>query len=143
MPTKLHTLFALLTLALCPLMVRADHDDDDGKNDDRHKGWVQLGSQQVDFRTEEDTIQVGKSEGRFTKIRIEVEDGDLVMEDIRVHFANGDTFKPEVKHNFKEGDRTRDIDLPGDARHITKVNFRYHSERNKDKATVVLYGKEK
>ena len=69
--------------------------------------------------------------------------GDLIMENIRVHFANGDDFEPQVKHEFKEGDRTRDIDLPGGERHITKVDFHYRSERKGDKATVVLYGKEK
>jgi hypothetical protein len=146
MLTKLFTPFTLLTvLTLCVSPALADHDDDDdgGNDNDRNKGWVKLGEQQVDFKSEEDTIQVGKSEGRFTKIRIEVDDGDLVMEKIRVHFANGDTFAPEVKHKFKEGDRTRDIDLPGDERHITKVTFRYHSERGGDKATVKLYGREK
>ena len=50
------------------------------------------------------TIEVGKSEGKFTHIRFKVEDGDLLMEKIVVTFGNGDKFEPDytrLNHDAK------------------------------------------
>jgi hypothetical protein len=105
--------------------------------------WVELGSRKVDFKGEHDTIEVGKSEGKFTKLRLKVEDGDLIMEKIRVTFANGEKFEPETRADFKEGSRSHEFDLPGKARTIKKIDFDYRSERKRDKATIIVYGKEK
>jgi hypothetical protein len=107
------------------------------------RDWVELGSRKVDFKGEHDIIEVGKSEGKFTKLRFKVEDGDLRMEKIKVTFANGEKFEPETKAEFKEGSRSHEIDLPGSARTIKKIDFDYRSERKREPATIVVYGKEK
>ena len=107
------------------------------------KDWVELGSRKVDFKGEHDTIEVGKSEGKFTKLRLKVEDGDLRMEKIKVTFANGEKFEPDTRAEFKEGSRSHEIDLPGNARAIKKIDFDYRSERRREPATIVVYGKEK
>jgi hypothetical protein len=105
--------------------------------------WVELGSRKVDFKGQHDTIDVGKSEGKFTKLRFKVEDADLRMEKIKVTFANGEKFEPETSADFKEGSRSHEIDLPGNARTIKKIDFDYRSERRREPATIVVYGKEK
>jgi hypothetical protein len=105
--------------------------------------WVELGSRKVDFKGQHDTIDVGKSEGKFTKLRFKVEDADLRMEKIKVTFANGEKFEPETAADFKEGSRSHEIDLPGNARSIKKIDFDYRSERRREPATIVVYGKEK
>ena len=125
-------LFALpLLAAILVVPVRADDDS----------GWEVLGKRQVDYAADKDTIEVTASEGVFTAIRIKVEDGNLEMHDIRVTFGNGDKFEPDVRVNFKEDTRSRDIDLPGEARVIKKVEFKYDSKRRKGKAEVKLLGK--
>ena len=112
---------------------------------DEDAGWVKLGSRTVDYKTDHDAIDVGKSEGKFTAIRFKVEDGDLLMEKIKVTFGNGDTFEPTTRLEFKEGTRSHNIDLPAKVhgRVITKVDFIYRSEHKRDKATIVLYAREK
>jgi len=104
--------------------------------------WVELGSRQVDFKTDHDTVEVGKSEGRFTALRVDVADGDLVMEKMKVTFGDGSTFEPKTKLEFKEGQTSQTIDLPGKSHVIKHVDFTYHSKHKREKAMVMLYGKE-
>lgn len=105
--------------------------------------WVELASYKVDFKKDKEVIDVGKSEGRFTKVRFEVKNGDLVMDKVKITFGDGDTFEPDTKVEFKEGSRSRDIDLPGKSRVIKRVEFICRSEKKHEPATLVLYGKEK
>ncbi|MCC6575553.1 MAG: hypothetical protein IT462_17375 [Planctomycetes bacterium] len=109
---------------------------------DRFSGWKHLGSRQVNFGGDKDTIEVGGDEGAFTSIKVEVENGELEFYDIKVTFGNGDTHSPDVRLHFKDDTRTRDIDLPGKARVIKKIEFKYKSTKGAEgKATVNLYGK--
>jgi hypothetical protein len=133
---SLTALFALAAWIAAPLAVAKDKDKDEDK------GWVELGSRKVDFKGDHDTIDVGKHEGKFTAIRLKVEDGDMVLEKIKVTFGDGSTFEPETRAEFKEGSRSHAIDLPKKDRVIKKVDFTYRSERRREPATIVLSGKE-
>jgi hypothetical protein len=104
--------------------------------------WVELGSREVDFKSEHDTVEVGKAEGRFTALRIDVADGDLVMEKMRVTFGDGSTFEPKTRAEFKPGQTSQTIDLPNKSHVIKRVDFSYHSRGKHEKATVMLFGKE-
>jgi hypothetical protein len=104
--------------------------------------WVELGSRQVDFKSDHDTVEVGKAEGRFTALRIDVADGDLVMEKMKVTFGDGSTFEPKTRVEFKQGQTSQTIDLPNKSHVIKRVDFSYHSKGKHDKATVMLYGRE-
>jgi len=112
---------------------------------DEHGKWMKLGTRTVDFKVDHDTIDVGKAEGRFTHIRLNVEKGDLLMEKIKVTFGNGDTFEPKMRLEFKEGTRSHSIELPAhkEGRLIKKVDFVYRSEHKRDPATIVLFAQEK
>jgi hypothetical protein len=105
-------------------------------------GWVKLGERKVDFKGDHDVIEVGRSEGKFTKLRIRVVEGDMELYKMKVTFEHGDPYEPSTRHEFKEGERSHDIDLPGDARTVKKVEFYYKSEHRRDPAVVELVGKE-
>jgi hypothetical protein len=105
--------------------------------------WVKLTSYTVDYKKDKEVVEVGKSEGKFTHVRFEVKNGNLIMEKVKITFHDGETFEPDTKLEFKAGQESRDIDLPGKARIIQKVEFVCHSEKKHEPATLVLYGKEK
>src|SRR5580698_5982708 len=106
------------------------------------EGWERLGTRSVEFRGDQDTIVVGRREGRFRAILIEVTNGAIEMDNVRVVFGNGAAFSPRTRLVFNEGERSRAIDLPGDARLIRSVTFSYRSLRSGEgRATVVLYGR--
>jgi hypothetical protein len=103
-------------------------------------GWTQLGQQVVHGKNDRDVISVGKRAGRFSKLTIVVEDSDLIMKDIVVTFGNGEKFEPKTKVVFKENSRTRVFDLPGEARGISKIEFRYGNLPGGGKARVEVWG---
>jgi hypothetical protein len=60
-------------------------------------GWTLLGTQQVNGRTDRDTIRVAKA-ARWDKLTIVVTDSDLDLLDFTVLFANGERWSPKLKH---------------------------------------------
>jgi hypothetical protein len=116
-----------------------------GKGWDRDKDhddcWVPLGRQEVDFRAERDTIQVGKDEGKFRRIRVVVRGAPIELRDLKIWFGDGAVFDPKVTHRLRE-DAAFVLDLPGDRRVIERIGFLYRSTDRKDgKATVMVFGR--
>jgi hypothetical protein len=118
-------------------------DRDRGRaNGETREGWTLLGSTVADFKRDRDRIDVGKSRGPFKQLMIEVDGGALEMEDVTVGFGDGSNFSPKTKLRFEEGSRTRNIDLPGNKRQITHVDFTFRSSKEKrGEATVKVYGR--
>jgi hypothetical protein len=104
-------------------------------------GWQMLGERQVDGRVDKDRLDVGRYEGKFTKLQIVVLDSDLELMDFSVKFARGPEWRPSsASHYFKEGQRTRAIDFPGDERTIKYVDFKYRNLAGGGKARVQVWG---
>lgn len=104
------------------------------------RGWVKLGEREVNGRVDRDRIDVGRYEGRFTKLTLAVEHSDLELLDLEVVFANNQKLHPDVRHVFRENQRTRVIDLPGDERVIKTINLRYKNLRGGGNARVEVWG---
>lgn len=102
--------------------------------------WETLGERVVSFHAERDTIKVTRKEGMFTALRLEIDGGDLEMYDMVVHFVDGTKFSPETHWRFREGSLSHVIDLPGGARLIKRVDFKYRSTERKGRAKLVLWG---
>ena len=104
--------------------------------------WVHLGSKKVNWGLEKDVIEVGKTEGSFTKLKIKVRGGDVNMRKMMVTYGNGNTENIAVKFHFKKGAESRVIDLKGEKRKIKKITFWYDTKNSsKRKATVHVAGK--
>jgi hypothetical protein len=104
-------------------------------------GWDQIGVQQVDFRADHDVIRPARA-GRFRRIRIVVEGGDIEMFNVRITLDDGETFSPPTRLYFGRRSRSRDIDLPGATRIIRRIDFFYRSVRGggQHRATVRVFG---
>ncbi len=103
--------------------------------------WTLLGSRRVSFAAEKDVIAVTAAAGRFTAIRFEVERGDLELYNVRVVFANGEAFSPDTRLEFRQGSQSRAIDLPGEARAISRIEFWYRSRVRRGHATLRVFGR--
>lgn len=104
--------------------------------------WALLGTRKVSLAKDTDVIDVTRRDGRFTALRIDVEDGPLDMFNIRVVFSNGQSFSPTIRINSRGEDLTRVIDLPGEARTIERIIFHYKGPQRLGAATVRVYGRE-
>ncbi|MEA2700577.1 MAG: hypothetical protein QOI66_4848 [Myxococcales bacterium] len=87
--------------------------------------WVRLGERWVDGAHDRDVIPVGAREGRYRRIMVVVEHSALEMYDLTVRFGDGTEFSPRTRHVFGADTRSHVIDLPGDRRVISSVEFRY------------------
>ncbi|HEX7838815.1 MAG TPA: hypothetical protein VF469_15165 [Kofleriaceae bacterium] len=104
------------------------------------RGWTLLGERTVDGRVDHDRIDVGRYEGRFSKLTLVVENSDLELIDLSIKFEHGPPWHPDVKHFFREGQRTRAIDFPGEERTIKHIDFTYRNLPGGGRARVAVYG---
>jgi hypothetical protein len=112
------------------------------QNDDRGAGgggggggggradWVELGCQSVGFLGDRDVIRVGRREGRFNAIKLNVSGNAVYMMDLKVVYANGAPDDIQVRSEIREGGETRPLDLRGYDRSIDRVELVYRAKPN-------------
>jgi hypothetical protein len=103
-------------------------------------GWRFMGDAWVTGRVDRDFIRVGRQEGRFARVMLVVNGGDLELYDLVIQFGNGQRWSPGVRHFFREGSRSRAIDLPGQVRFITGVELVYGNVRGGGRAHAEIWG---
>ncbi len=107
-------------------------------------GWERLGSREVDFKPDHDPIEVGRSEGRFKQLQMNVKSAPSEMSDMVVTFGNDEKFRPNLRYRFAEGSGTRTIDLPGARRTIKRIDLKYRSiNRREGKGRVEGYARQR
>lgn len=113
-----------------------DRDRDRGRSD-----WELLGSQTVGFRVDRDVIQVGRREGRFSRIALEVRENDVFFIDLKVVFMNGEVQDVPVRALVRPGQRSRPLDLQGGDRLIRQIELVYRARPGfGGRAVVNVYG---
>jgi hypothetical protein len=104
------------------------------------RGWTMLGEQTVSGRVDRDRINVGRHEGRFSKLTLVVLDSDLELQDFTIHFGDGTKYEPRVQHYFRENARTRVIDLPPNGGVINRIDLKYRNLPGSGRARVQVWG---
>jgi hypothetical protein len=112
---------------------------------DRDRGpdhWEQLGCQKVGFLVDRDAIKVGRREGKFKAIRLEVSGNTVYINDLKVVYGNGSPDDLQVRSEIREGGQTRPLDLKGRGeRAIDRVELTYRAKPNfKGSAKVCVSG---
>ncbi|HWO18634.1 MAG TPA: hypothetical protein VNO30_07650 [Kofleriaceae bacterium] len=104
------------------------------------RGWTMLGEQAVSGRVDRDVINVGRYEGRFSKLTLVVLDSDLELLDFTIRFADGTKYEPRVQHYFRESARTRVLDLPPNGGLINRIDLKYKNLPGGGRARVQVWG---
>ena len=105
-------------------------------------GWDFLGKRQVNLTIDHDTITFPPGGRTLSRLLIVVRMNDLELYDIKINFENGDEFDAKFRGRFMANRDTQIIDLPGGARRVKRVDFRYRSLlRTARWAEVELWGK--
>lgn len=105
--------------------------------------WEQLGCQKVGFLIDHDVIKVGRREGKFSAIRLEVSGNAVYLNDLKVFYGNGAPDDIAVRSEIREGGMTRALDLKGRGeRFIDRVQLTYRAKPNfKGTARVCVAGR--
>jgi hypothetical protein len=104
-------------------------------------GFVYLGERTVNGGVDHDIIHVGRREGQFHELMIVVERAPVEIFDMVVTFGNNERFEPRTRLVFGRDSTSRNIDLPGGARVIKRVDFRYGNLVAGAQAKVELWGR--
>jgi hypothetical protein len=117
---------------------------DDDRGDRREGGradWVELGCQSVGLLGDRDVIRVGRREGRFKSIKLNVSGNAVHILDLKVVYTNGDPDDIQVRSEIREGGETRPLDLRGRERAIDRVEMIYRAKPNfKGRARICVSG---
>jgi hypothetical protein len=103
--------------------------------------WTLIGVRQVTDRAERDSISLPGPRD-FRQIKFCVSRNPVEFHDTDVYFANGGHQDIAMRERVPAGGCTRDIDLEGGDRNITRIDFRYEeTSARRARATVKVYGR--
>lgn len=88
--------------------------------------WNELGCKSVGFLIDRDVVNVN-SEEFYRALRLRSSGVDIEMLDMNVRFANGQRDSYRVNAIIRSGERSRPIDLRGERRRITGIEFIYRA----------------
>jgi hypothetical protein len=89
--------------------------------------WQQLGQQYVDYRTNPVAIQAKADGPAVSRIKLQVKERSLEIQDVKVFLAGGESFGVTLNSYLGPGRETRDIEVPAGPKAIEKVEFTYRS----------------
>jgi hypothetical protein len=106
------------------------------------KRWVYLGQTTVNGQSDHDRIGIGRDEGRFQSIQLRVAGAPVEFQRVVVNFTNGGSEVVEFRNRIPAGGQTRAIDLRGNNRAISSVDFHFSKANWRSNALprVSLYG---
>lgn len=104
-------------------------------------GYTYLGERTVNGGLDHDVIPVGRAGGAFHQILLVVERAPVEIFDLVITLGNGERYEPRTRLVFGRDTTSRSIDLPGDARFIKRVDFRYGNLVAGAHAKVELWGR--
>jgi hypothetical protein len=94
-----------------------------------NEGWVLLGGQTAGFTIDRnDIIKVGRNDGGFRKIRVNVKDETITLFEVRVIYGNGEVdIIPANRTAVRAGGTYGPIDLKGGSRIIQEIRPTYRT----------------
>lgn len=87
--------------------------------------WEELGCKSVGFLDAQDVIRVGRREGAFAAIKLQVAEAKLRLKRLRVVFGDGEAQTFDVRSVIPAGAETRPLDLDGRRRVIDRIELEY------------------
>ncbi len=91
------------------------------------QGWEMLGTTSSEPRIEQSIIQIGKGDGRYKAIRLDIKRNDAEIIDIRAIYGNGQTEVFNVRSVFRAGTSSRPLTLTGGDRFLKQVIVTYRA----------------
>jgi hypothetical protein len=103
----------------------------------REARWDVLGCQRVGFLETKDVVRVGRREGAFRSIKLQVKDATLRLNKVRVVFGDRATQTFDVRAAIPKNSETHALDLDGRRRVIERIELEYIPSLNLKKGPEV------
>jgi hypothetical protein len=103
--------------------------------------WEELGCQKVGFLVDRDVIRVGRREGRFRALKLNVSGNSIYLTSLKVRYTNGAPDDLDVRSEIRDRGETRPLDLRGRDRAIDRIELVYRAKPSfKGSAKVCISG---
>jgi len=107
----------------------------------RADDWVKLGSATFGSKTDTNDIVVSAARGKFSSIKLSVDDADAKIEEIVIYFSNGKDTTRKVRDKVEKGKETRPIAVGvQDDVSIKKIAVKANSDSSQ-KTRITAWGK--
>jgi hypothetical protein len=106
-----------------------------------HAGWEKLGERDINGAVDHERVVVGRADGKFRMIMVEVKREPVELYDLSVTFGDDQHWEPGTRLVFDANTRSREIELPGGERFIKHVDFKMRGLAGGAVARVELFGK--
>ena len=108
--------------------------------------WERLGERHVSFAGDHDTIEVGRQQGKFKRLKLLVRGNDIELTSIDVVFTDGEVERIKFNERIHAGGESRPMDLRTEWHegcYIREVELRYRSRPSKRREAIAeLWGQE-
>jgi hypothetical protein len=88
--------------------------------------WVELGCQKVGLLGDRDSIAVNAAD-RYKALRLRSQNYDIEMAELTIRYANGGRDNYQIRQVIPAGGRIGPIELRGEARRISQLDFLYRA----------------
>jgi hypothetical protein len=103
-------------------------------------GWMLLGTARVDGGVDHDTIRAGGT-GTFRAIQLRVNGGAVQFNKVIVRYGNGQFEEIALRNKIPAGGSSRQIDLSGSRRAISRVDLWYQKANwGSNRPAVSIFG---
>ena len=110
-----------------------------GAGDDRIGGWVTLGREVFDGRSDRETTFAGFAGRNTERLAVRALDDDARCSRITATFNNGQTRALNIgEGNLLREDRVYELDLPGRSRDVSRVDMTCHAENGRQVTMLVM-----
>ena len=99
----------------------------DALEDFDEAAWEKLGERRIVFARESDTIHATLADGRSSRLTLVVRDTSITFFDVVVTFEDGSVYAPNARLLFSPEVETYVLELPGGAKEVRKLAFRYRT----------------
>ena len=104
-------------------------------------GWLHLGERTVTDRADHDVFFIQNPKRGLRALKFAVRRHAVEFRRIKITFANGKTQEHSLNAVIPAGGESRVLDLVGNERTVTKVEFWYDAHSRGKHAIVKLFGK--
>ena len=109
------------------------------------RDWERLGERHVGFVSDHDTIEVGRHDGRFRRLKLIVRKNDIELNSIHVIFGDGQVERIRFEQHVHDGgEAVVNLSSPWhEGRFIRAVELHYHSRPDfRGEAIAELWGQQ-
>ena len=108
---------------------------------DTFTGWDRLAERTISATGTSGSLAIATNDKRYDRVRLQIAQSSVVLRDVVVTMTDGSTYRAEAALTFSASNTVHEIDLPGNAASIARIDFNYSEIPQGQTAQVEVWGR--